>query len=277
MFRASRALDGSVAICSSVVLLICLPKPHANTVTLSPLRSPPASMAVCIAVLPGAASTVCSPSERSSTTLVALTRSSSAKICCASSKPSEIEVLPFADIEVLPSADIWSIPSSISVSFIDHGTRIVALSAKDTTEKRAILSPMKKWFTSSLAKAFSPPGPSMTSGGPFIEPLSSSTRMKSSAVAQGGMGEGGAGGGGSVGGAAGGGAGGGGDGSGDGIEKIALLEPSPLAVMPPLQAGSLISKAPLFRSCAVWKTLPSPESGACVALVVIMPRQTVSR
>eukprot|EP00964_Phaeocystis_antarctica_P090741 scaffold58106_cov55-Phaeocystis_antarctica.AAC.3 len=123
-------------MCCSVALLILAPKPHANTVTLSPLRSPPASMAVCIDVLPGAANcSLCSPSERSSTILVASTRSSSAKICRASSKPSEIEVLP--------SADIWSIPASISVSFIDHGTRIVALSAKDTTEKRAMPSPRK--------------------------------------------------------------------------------------------------------------------------------------
>eukprot|EP00964_Phaeocystis_antarctica_P014116 scaffold7775_cov62-Phaeocystis_antarctica.AAC.1 len=81
------------------------------------------------------ASTVCSPSERSSTTLVAFTRSSSAKICRASSKPS--------DIEVLPSADISSIPASITASSIDHGTRSVASSAKDTTVKRAMPSPRK--------------------------------------------------------------------------------------------------------------------------------------
>ena len=73
----------------------------------------------------------------------------------------------------------------------------------------------------------------------------------------------------------GGGESGGGDGGGDGIEKIALLEPSPLAVMPPLQAESLISMAPPFWSYAAWKTVPAPESGACVALVAMVPKQTV--
>eukprot|EP00964_Phaeocystis_antarctica_P162131 scaffold135818_cov130-Phaeocystis_antarctica.AAC.1 len=84
-------MDGLVAICCSVVLLTFSPKPHANTVTPSSLMSAAASMAVCIAVLPVAASTVCSPSERSSTILVASARLSSAKSCPAASKPSEIE------------------------------------------------------------------------------------------------------------------------------------------------------------------------------------------
>ena len=146
-------MDGSVAICSSVAELTLFPKPHANTVTPSPLMSAAASMAVCIAVFPCAASTVCSPSERSSTILVAFTRLSLAKICRTSSKPSEIEVLP--------SADIWSIPALITAALYDHDTRVVASFAKDTTEKRAASSPRKYAFTSCLAKAFSPPAPSM--------------------------------------------------------------------------------------------------------------------
>ena len=51
----SSALDESVAICFSVVLLTLLPKPHANTVTPLPLTSAAASMAVFVAVLPSAA------------------------------------------------------------------------------------------------------------------------------------------------------------------------------------------------------------------------------
>ena len=73
------ALDESVAICSSVAELTLSPKPHANTVAPSPLTSAAASTAVSNSVLPGAASTVCSPSETSSTTFVAPTRPSSAK------------------------------------------------------------------------------------------------------------------------------------------------------------------------------------------------------
>eukprot|EP00964_Phaeocystis_antarctica_P161757 scaffold134300_cov66-Phaeocystis_antarctica.AAC.1 len=56
-------------------------------------------------------------------------------------------------------------------------------------------------FTSFLARAFSPPGPSIEPSGFgfFIEPLSSSTRAKSTGVAQGGLGGGGGGGGGGAG------------------------------------------------------------------------------
>jgi len=132
-------LDGSVAIPCSVASLTFPPKPHANTVTPSPLTSAAASMAVSIGVLLGAASIVCSPSERSSTILVAPARLSSAKSCCAASKPSEIEVLPLADI--------WSIPALITVALYDHGTRVVASVLKDTTEKRAASSPRKYLFT----------------------------------------------------------------------------------------------------------------------------------
>ena len=122
-----------------------------------------ASTAVCHSVLPDVASTVCSPSERDSTILVAPTRPSSAKSCRAASKPSEIEVRP--------SAVIWSIPALISATSYDHGTRVVASSAKDTTEKRVAFSPRKYWLTSCLAKAFDPPGPSIEpwGSGLFIE------------------------------------------------------------------------------------------------------------
>jgi hypothetical protein len=188
------ALDGSVAISCSVAKLTEFPKPHANTVAPSPLTSAAASTVVSNSVLPGAASTVCSPSETSSTTLVAPTRASSAKSCRAASKLSEIEVLP--------SADIWSIPLLISAALYDHGTRIVAFAAKDTTAKRVASTPREYWATSFLAKAFSPSGPSIEPLGLgfFIEPLSSSTRTKSISVAQvglsglgGGLGEGGGG------------------------------------------------------------------------------------
>jgi hypothetical protein len=127
------------------------------------------------------------------------------KSCCAASKPSEIEVGP--------SADIWSIPALITAASYDHGTRVVAFSAKDTTEKRAASAPRKYRFTSSLAKAFSPPGPSMTF---FTEPLSSSTRAKSIGVAQGGLGGGGEGDGSGGEGEGGGGLGEGGGGEGEG-------------------------------------------------------------
>ena len=146
--------------------------------------------------------------------LVAFTRPASAKSCRARAMPSEIEVWP--------SAVISSIPLLISDSLYDHPTRVVAFAAKDTTEKRAASSPRKYWFTSFLAKAFSPPGPSIEPSGRgfFIEPLSSSTRAKSIGVAQGGLGEGGGygggGDGGDGGGDGGGGEGGGGDGGGGG-------------------------------------------------------------
>ena len=115
--------------------------------------------------------------------LVAFTRPASAKSCRARAMPSEIEVWP--------SAVISSIPLLISDSLYDHPTRVVAFAAKDTTEKRAASSPRKYWFTSFLAKAFSPPGPSIEPSGRgfFIEPLSSSTKAKS-IVAQGGLGGG---------------------------------------------------------------------------------------
>ena len=144
-------MDGSVAIRSSIVEGTLFPKPHANTVTPSPLTSAAASMAVCNSVMPGAASTVCSPSETSSTILVAPTRPSSAKSCRALSKPSEIDVLP--------SAVISSMPTLISVASYDHGTRVIASVAKDTTEKR--VASREYWLTSCLAKAFSPPVPSI--------------------------------------------------------------------------------------------------------------------
>ena len=161
--------------------------PHANTVTPSPLTSVAASTAVCSSDLPGAASTVWSPSEMNSTNLATPWRPSSAKSCRAASNASEIEVLP--------SAVIWSIPALIWAASYDHRTRVVASDAKDTTEKRAASAPREYWFTSSLAKAFSPLGPSIEpwGGGLCIEPLSSSTRMKSIGVAQGGLGEGGGG------------------------------------------------------------------------------------
>ena len=176
--------------------------PHANTVTPSPLTSVAASTAVCSSDLPGAASTVWSPSEMNSTNLATPWRPSSTKSCRAASNASEIEVFP--------SAVIWSIPALIWAESCDHATRVVASDAKDTTEKRAASTPRANWFTSSLAKAFSPLGPSIEPSGKgfFIEPLSSSTRAKSIGVAQGGLG----GGGGGVEG------GGGGDGDGEGGE-----------------------------------------------------------
>ena len=126
-------MDGSVAICSSVTGLTIFPKPHANTMTPSPLASAAASTAVSNSVLPGVASIVCSPSETSSTILIASVRPSSAKSCRAASKPSEIKVLP--------SAVIASIPALISAALYDHGTRVVAFAAKDTTEKRTASMP----------------------------------------------------------------------------------------------------------------------------------------
>ena len=176
-FRA-RIARPSVEMSISVVLLMFCPKPHANTVTLSPLTSAAASMAVSNSVLLVALSTVCSPSERSSTTLVALSRASPSSIpskrCRTASKPSEIEVRPF----VLMA----SIPSLISVSSYDHGTRVVAFAANDTTEKRDAFTPRgRNIVTSFLAKAFDPPGPSKepSGSGLVIEKLSSSNRAKS--------------------------------------------------------------------------------------------------
>ena len=118
----------------------------------------------------------------------------------------------------MPLATIWSMPALMVPASYDHVTRVVALSEKDTTEKRAVSTPRANWFTSSLAKAFSPLGPSIEpplSLGFCIEPLSSSTRMKSIGVAQGGLGDGGEGGAGGGGPGEGGGAGGG-DGGGAG-------------------------------------------------------------
>eukprot|EP00964_Phaeocystis_antarctica_P104296 scaffold69445_cov118-Phaeocystis_antarctica.AAC.1 len=75
----------------------------------------------------------------------------------------------------------------------DHPTRVVAFSAKDTTEKRAFPGPRAYWLTSWWAKAFDPWGPSIEPSGLgfFIEPLSSSNSAKSIGVAQGGVGGGG--------------------------------------------------------------------------------------
>ena len=193
-----------MAICCSVALLTSSPKPHANTVAFCPLTSAAAETAVSNSVMPDAASIVCSPSERSSTILVAFSRLSLASIPSmrfhTASKPSEIEVLPFADIS--------SIPSLISDVLYDHPTRVVALAAKDTTEKRTANSPTEYWLTSCLAKAFDPLAPSSEPSGRgfFIEPLSSSNRTKSIAHGGGG-GDGG-------GGLGGGGLGGGGEGGG---------------------------------------------------------------
>ena len=69
--------------------------------------------------------------------------------------------------------------------------------------------------------------------------------------------------------------GGGGDGGGDGIKNLALLEPSPVAVRSSSQSVSLILKAFLSWSSVIWKILPSPESGAFVALVAMVPKQIV--
>ena len=107
----------------------------------------------------------------------------------------------------------------------------------------------------------------------------------------GGLGEGGAG---KGEGGGGGGEGGGGEGGSGGCEgqtckNLALLEPVAVAVMPSSQLVSLISmrgprrgprmasKEPSVLPHTVWNTLPLPysaESGACTALVVILPKQT---
>ena len=75
----------------------------------------------------------------------------------------------------------------------------------------------------------------------------------------------------------GGGEGGGGGDGGEGIKKIALLEPSALAVILPLQLGSSIAKEPPNWSNTVWKTMPVPESGIFVAVVVMVPKQVFFR
>ena len=87
-------------------------------------------------------------------------------------------------------------PALIKTSLVDHATRVVASVAKDTREKRAASAPRAYRFTSCLAKAFIPLGPSIEPSGRgfLIEPLSSSTRMKSIGCAQGGLGGGGGGG-----------------------------------------------------------------------------------
>jgi hypothetical protein len=94
----------------------------------------------------------------------------------------------------------------------DHGTRVVASVAKDTTEKRVASAPREYWPTSLRAKAFSP---CMSDA---IESLSSSTRAKSISLAQGGVGGGGDGGEGLGGGGEG--LGGGGEGEGGGGEGL---------------------------------------------------------
>ena len=180
-------------------------------------------MAVWNSVLFDAASIVCSPSERSSTILVAFSRPSVtliSKRCRTASKPSEIEVLP--------SASKSSIPSLIWDWLYDHPTRVVALSANDTTEKREpFMLRGVNMSTSLRAKAFTPLGPSSepTGLGFFIEPLSSSSKAKSIGAVQFGRGSevhSGGGllgdGGGCGGGEGGGGEGGGGEGEGGGGE-----------------------------------------------------------
>ena len=141
------------------------------------MTSSAASTAVCNSVLSVALSIVCSPSERRSTTLIAFSRVSPSWIPKSSrtaSKPSEIEVGPFAVIS--------SIPLLISDSLYDHPTRVVAFASNDTTEKRDAFMPRgRNIVTSFLAKSFDPPGPSKepTGLGLVIEKLSSSNRAKS--------------------------------------------------------------------------------------------------
>ena len=103
------------------------PKPHANTLSVTLLRFCAAAMAL----VEPPRSSFCSPSERSSTTLVAESRASP-RSSPARSKPLEIEVLP--------SGEIASIAASISASSVDHVSRSVAFALKDTTEKRAAYS-----------------------------------------------------------------------------------------------------------------------------------------
>ena len=71
--------------------------------------------------------------------------------------------------------------------------------------------------------------------------------------------------------------GGGGDGDGgEGIKKIALLEPSASAVRVPKQLLSSMTTEPPAWSNTVWKTSPVPESGISVAVVVMVPKQMFS-
>ena len=159
-------------------------------------------------------------------------RPPSRKSSRASSKPSEIEVGP--------SGDISSIPALISASLYDHGTRVVAFAAKDTTEKRAASSPRENMCTSSLAKAFTLSGPAS-----LIEPLSSITREKSTWYAQGGLGEGGGGegdGGGGLGDGGGGdGDGGGGEGGGGDVGGDSLQTAPSSPARYPLSAATSVS------------------------------------
>ena len=126
------ALDASVAI-SFIVLGSASPMPHANTVTsLSLMTSAEAMAAFCPPNL-----SLCSPSEKSSTILVALVAPGrvAVKSRPAASKPAEI-VVP-----KLLSTCIWSIAALISTCSVDHSMRVVATDAKDTTEKRAASVP----------------------------------------------------------------------------------------------------------------------------------------
>ena len=75
----------------------------------------------------------------------------------------------------------------------------------------------------------------------------------------------------------GGGEGGGGGDGGEGIKKIALLEPSASAVRVPTQLSlSSMTTEPPAWSNTVWKTSPVPESGSFVAVVVMVPKQMSS-
>ena len=139
-----------------------------------------------------------------------------------------------------PSGDISSIPALISASLYDHGTRVVAFAAKDTTEKRVAFSPRENMCTSSLAKAFTLSGPTS-----LIEPLSSITREKSTWYAQGGLGEGGGGegdGGGGLGDGGGGdGDGGGGEGGGGDVGGDSLQTAPSSPARYPLSAATSVS------------------------------------
>ena len=128
-----RTLSSSPAMAISVSRSVFAPNPHANT--LSPtvsLMSFPAAIAASepkSPLYPRYSS--CLPSVRSSTTLVAESRAS------PRSSPARFKPL---EIEVSPSADIASIAASIAASSVDHASRSVAVSLKDTTEKRAAYS-----------------------------------------------------------------------------------------------------------------------------------------
>ena len=83
----------------------------------------------------------------------------------------------------------------MSAALCDHDTRVVALAAKDTTEKRAASSPREYRFTSSLARAIAASIrlSELLVSVFFIEPLSSIINTKSTRNAQGGLGDGGGG------------------------------------------------------------------------------------